>query len=181
MKEIGCIFTMNGTYHLNEKSVYAARLKAMENLPLPENRDYVPDSLIVDDITECMVANGWDEDEVDALSRFTTETLTAEIDRRCKLGIEEDDEGEFTTTRLKEFLLDFYGVEYGASVENGPQSNNQSLSKCFIVICSNSVDEGGACAFDSLTGAWKDVKDDVKNAEKDLVSQGHHPTTIFKE
>lgn len=180
MKEIGCIFTMNGTYHLNEKSVYAARLKAMENLPLPENRDYVPDSLIVDDITECMVANGWAEDEVDALSRFTTETLTAEIDRRCKLGIEEDDEGEFTTTRLKEFLLDFYGVEYGASVENGPQSNNQSLSKCFIVICSNSVDEGGACAFDSLTGAWKDVKDDVKNAEKDLVSQGHHPTTIFK-
>ena len=164
MKEIGCIFTMTGTYHLNEKSVYAARLKAMENLPLPENRDYVPDSLIVDDITECMVANGWAEDEVDALSRFTTETLTAEIDRRCKLGIEEDDEGEFTTTRLKEFLLDFYGVEYGASVENGPQSNNQSLSKCFIVICSNSVDEGGACAFDSLTGAWKDVKDDVKNA-----------------
>ena len=101
-------------------------------------------------------------------------TSKAEIDRRCKLGIEEDDEGEFTTTRLKEFLLDFYGVEYGVSVENGPQSNNQSLSKCFIVICSNSVDEGGACAFDSLTGAWKDVKDDVKNAEKDLVSQGHH-------
>ena len=112
MKEIGCTFTMGGTYHLDEKSVYAARLKAMGDLPLPEDRDYISDSFTVDDLAECMVANGWDEDEVNALSRFTPETLTAEIGRRCELGIEEDDEGKFTTTRLKEFLLDYYGIEY---------------------------------------------------------------------
>lgn len=112
MKTINCTFTMSGTYILKEKSVYAAWQKARGNLPLPQDREYLSDSLVVDDLAECMLANGWDDDEVNALSRFTPETLTTEIDRRRKAGIEKDDEWEFTTTRLKEFLLDYYGVDY---------------------------------------------------------------------
>lgn len=112
MKTINCTFTMSGTYILKEKSVYAAWQKARGNLPLPQDREYLSDSLVVDDLAECMLANGWDDDEVNALSRFTPVTLTTEIDRRRKAGIEKDDEWEFTTTRLKEFLLDYYGVDY---------------------------------------------------------------------
>lgn len=111
-KTINCTFTMSGTYILKEKSVYAAWQKARGNLPLPQDREYLSDSLVVDDLAECMLANGWDDDEVNALSRFTPVTLTTEIDRRRKAGIEKDDEWEFTTTRLKEFLLDYYGVDY---------------------------------------------------------------------
>ena len=140
MKEIGCTFTMGGTYHLDEKSVYAARLKAMGDLPLPEDRDYISDSFTVDDLSECMVANGWDEDEVNALSRFTPETLTAEIGRRCELGIEEDDEREFTTIRLKEFLLDYYGIEYAPSI---PSSNPQppAQEKAVTEMCLHCMNE----------------------------------------
>ena len=153
VKTIGCTFTMTGAYDLAAKSVYAAWQKAMGGLPLPQDREYLSDSLVVDDLAECMLANGWDDDEVDALSRFTSETLIAEIDRRRKLGIEKDGEWEFTATRLKEFLLDYYGVDYDeiqkadadtVSTEEGQENyafvtDPASLSKMLIADMRNYV------------------------------------------
>ena len=131
IKTIGCTFTMTGAYDLAAKSVYAAWQKARGNLPLPQDREYLSDSLVVDDLAECMLANGWDDDEVNALSRFTPVTLTTEIDRRRKAGIEKDDEWEFTTTRLKEFLLDYYGVDYDEIQKAGADisSTEEGLEK----------------------------------------------------
>lgn len=113
MKTIGCTFTMSGIYYLEEKSVCAARLKALKALPLPENRDYLDDSLVVDDLAECMLMNDWSDAEVDALSKFSPEELIDELDSRRKgyVGIKFID-AEFTPARLKEFLLDYYGVDY---------------------------------------------------------------------
>ena len=153
MKEIGCTFTMGGTYHLDEKSVYAARLKAMGDLPLPEDRDYISDSFTVDDLSGCMVANGWDEDEVNALSRFTPETLTAEIGRRCELGIEEDDEREFTTTRLKEFLLDYYGIEYAPNTST-PAPQPPAQEKTVTEMCPHCMNEV-TMRWDTVTMGFK--------------------------
>ena len=75
---------MSGIYYLEEKSVCAARLKALKTLPLPENRDYLDDSLVVDDLAECMLMNDWSDAEVDALSKFSPEELIDELDSRRK-------------------------------------------------------------------------------------------------
>lgn len=111
-KDINCTFQMGGTYYLEERSVLAARRKAMTNLPLPEDRDYIDDSLVVDDLDECMVANGWAHEEVDELSQLSADALTHMLDYRTRNGLETVPGESYTTTRLKEFLLDYYDIEY---------------------------------------------------------------------
>ena len=90
-KEINCTFAMSGTYSLESASVYDAWLEAQGNLPLPAQREYVSDSLEVESLDQCMVANGWEEDEVERLSCMTEDELTREIFRRedADLGISE--------------------------------------------------------------------------------------------
>lgn len=109
-KEINCTFAMSGTYSLESASVYDAWLEAQGNLPLPAQREYVSDSLEVESLDQCMVANGWEEDEVERLSCMTEDELTREIFRRedADLGISESWKAE--TKRMKEFLLDYYGT-----------------------------------------------------------------------
>lgn len=112
MKEINCTFMMSGTYYLDENSVHAARLKAMGSLPLPEDRDYISDSLTVDGLDECMIANGWSYEEVEDLSKLSAEILIKTLDTQHNLGLETSPNSPYTSTRLKEFLLDYYGIEY---------------------------------------------------------------------
>ena len=75
-KEIHCTLMMSGTYYLESNSVYDAWKEAQGNLPLPNQREYVGDSLEVDSLDQCMIANGWEEEDVEKLSCMTDDELT---------------------------------------------------------------------------------------------------------
>lgn len=142
MKTIRCTFTMSGIYYLEEKSVCAARLKALKTLPLPEDRDYLDDSLVVDDLAECMLTNGWSDAEVDALSKFSSEELIDELDSRRKgrMGTQFLDD-EFTSVRLKEFLLDYHGIAYDEikTAHTDGSSAEENREECESVAGSESI------------------------------------------
>ena len=174
-KEINCTFQMGGTYHLEERSVLAAQRKAMGNLPLPEDRDYVDDSLMVDELNECMVANGWSYEEVDELSRFSADALTRMITSRISAGLESIPSNSHTTTRLKEFLLDYYDVEYAATQDDKQKLKPTDYTEkpCCIVIHSNYADGRDVYAFDSKEIAKESVDEDIKTVKKSLSDSGY--------
>lgn len=179
MKEINCTFMMGGTYYLEERSVCAAREKAMVNLPLPEDRDYIDDSLTVDDLAECMVANGWGEDVVEELSSLTPEALIQMLDERYQQGLEVAPGTPYTTTQLREFLLDYYDIDHPNAKDTEPQSEQRSFSakECFIVVYSNYADTTSAYAFESKEDAERNIEKDAKATELALIQQGYQPKT----
>jgi len=182
-KKINGTFRMSGTYYLNERSVLAARNAAMDTLPLPEDRDYVDDSLILDEMDECMATNGWGYDEIDDLSRLSSESLTTMIDYRIRNGLETIPGTLHTTTRLIEFLLDYYDIEYTSSQKSTAQSAQADpyIEKaCYIVIRSNHDGEKDACAFDSEEIARQSVGKDIEMVKKDLSDRGYQFNTVVK-
>lgn len=178
MKEINCTFQMGGTYYLKERSVLAARRRAMTDLPLPEDRDYINDSLVVDDLDECMVANGWSDEEVAYLSKLESSTLIKMIGQRIKDGVEVAPNEPFTTARLKMFLLDYYDIEYTPSQQNTPQPSQaqpNTTRPCFIVLYSCHEKGPNFCAFESETAAKESISKDVKSIDRELANLGHKP------
>lgn len=138
-KEINCTFMMSGTYALESDSVFTAWKEAQGNLPLPTQREYVGDSLKVDSLDECMIANGWDEEAVEDLSSMSKENLIQEIARRYTQGVEVSDNEGYSTSLLKDFLLDYHGVTYTPTVS---QSLSVKTPVGDIVVSTNHTSDG---------------------------------------
>ncbi len=180
-KEINCTFAMSGTYSLESASVYDAWLEAQGNLPLPAQREYVSDSLEVESLDQCMVANGWEEDEVERLSCMTEDELTREIFRRedADLGISESWKAE--TKRMKEFLLDYYGTPYAPPKPHQPQPEQASPERDVYAVLRNRNRDMDIKVYESIDDAKEYVKTDLQ-AEKDSLSKkGIEPDIISSD
>lgn len=180
-KEINCTFMMSGTYSLESNSVYDAWLEAQGKLiPLPLQREYVGDSLEVSSLAECMTANGWDEEEVDDLSSMSKEELIQEIDRRCELGIAFKNEA-YSTSRLKEFLLDYYGFPYTTPVPSQPQPEQPSPKRdVYAVLCSRNK-AMDIKVFESMDDAKEYIKNDLQAEKNSLSKKGIEPDILSSD
>lgn len=180
-KKINCTFIMSGTYTLESNSVYAAWREAHGNLPLPPQREYVPDSLEVDFLDACMLANGWEEEEVEDLATMTRKELTQEINRRCELGIETVRNEGYTTTRLKEFLLDYYGAPYTPPKTTQPQPEQSSPERDVYAVLRSKNKAMDIKVYESIDDAKKYVKTDLQAEKKSLGKKGIEPEIISSD
>ena len=158
-KEINCTFMMSGTYSLESNSVYDAWKEAQGNLPLPNQREYVGDSLEVDSLDQCMIANGWEED--------------------ADLGISESRKAE--TNRMKEFLLDYYGTPYAPPKTTQPQPEQSSPKRDVYAVLRSWNKAMDINVYESIDDAKEYIKTDLQ-AEKDSLSKkGIEPEIISSD
>lgn len=109
--EVPCTWRMYGSYHIEAENLREAINKAEKNLPLPSERDYVDDSLVIDEIDAVYEANNI---PIPTLGR---KQIRAELDKRTDpqlhiLGCFDPETAAYSTDELIGILRDYYGETY---------------------------------------------------------------------
>lgn len=111
--EVPVTFMMGGSYYFTTNNLQEAIRKAEGNEPLPQERSYIYDSLTVDDIIDCMEANGWETKELDTLGRMSCGQLK-DLVRDVEDGtvvLSGDGDTSITAARVREYIADYYGAD----------------------------------------------------------------------
>ena len=111
MFEVPANWRMFGSYYIEANNLREAINKVGGPLPLPSERDYIDDSLIVDEIDEVYAANDM------AVPELSKEKIIEELDKRTDPRVEITECFDPATARYRiddliGILRDYYDVKY---------------------------------------------------------------------